>query len=135
MRARIGRTVIAALAIEGLAIALLFVLVAMFGPHDGAAAPAYAERLGQWVGPVSGAALCSLGGWWLTRKLSSGHVLHGLALGALAAAIDIALLLMSGAAFRMVYVVSNGARLACGGLGGWLASGARRQPAESARLR
>ena len=129
MRARIGRTVIAALVIEALAIALLFVLVALFGPNDGAAAQAYAERLGQWVGPISGAVLCLLGGWWLTRSLSSGHIVNGLALGAVVAVIDIALLVLSGAAFQIVFVVSNGARLVAGALGGWIASGALRKKA------
>jgi hypothetical protein len=124
MRATIGRTVIAALFIEALAIALLFVLVALFGPNDRVAAQAYAERLGQWEGPISGAVLCFLGGWWLTRSLSSGHFLNGLILGAVVAVIDIALLVLSGAAFQFVFVVSNGMRLGAAALGGWLASGA-----------
>jgi hypothetical protein len=127
MRAKIGRTVIAALAIEGLGIALLFVMVALFGPNDGVAAQAYAERLGQWVGPISGAVLCLLGGWWLTRNLPSGHLLNGLALGAVVAATDIALLVLSGAAFQILFVVSNSARLVAGALGGGLASGALRK--------
>ena len=129
MHLEIGRTIIAALVIEALAIALLFLLVALFGPSDGAAAQAYAERLGQWVGPVGGAGFCLLGGWWLTRSLSSGHVLNGLVLGAVVAVIDIALLVLSGAAFQIVFVVSNGARLVAAALGGWIASGALRKKA------
>lgn len=127
MRSQIGRTVIAALVIEALAIALLFVLVALFGPNDGVAAQAYAERLGQWVGPIGGAILCLWGGWWLTSNLSAGHVRNGLVLGAAVAVIDIALLVLSGAAFQVVFVASNAARLIAGALGGWLASGALRK--------
>jgi hypothetical protein len=61
MFARICRTVIAGVLVEASAILLLFVLVALFGPNDDAAARAYAERLGQWVGPIGGAAFCLLG--------------------------------------------------------------------------
>jgi hypothetical protein len=55
---RIGRVFGAALAIEAMAILLLVVMVAAFGPKDPAAAQAYAERMGQWVGPIGGAGLC-----------------------------------------------------------------------------
>jgi hypothetical protein len=100
--------------------------VALFGPRKRTEAQAYAEQLGQWVRPICGAVLCPLGGWWLTRGLSSGHVLNGLVLGVVAAVIDIALLVLSGTAFQIVFAISHSARLMAGALGGWLASRAQR---------
>jgi hypothetical protein len=119
---QIGRVVIAALLIEALSIAALISLVALFGPAERAAAQLYAERLGRWVGPISGVVLCCLGGWWVSRRQPRGQVLHGLVLGAAVAAIDIALLLGSGAAFQFLFAASNAGRILAGALGGWLAS-------------
>jgi hypothetical protein len=130
MRVKIGRTIIAAVVIEAITIALLFVLVALFGPNDAAAAQAYAERLGQWVGPIGGAVFCFLGGWWLTRNLSSGQVLNALILGAVVALIDIALLILSTAPYRIVFVVSNCGRLAAAAVGGWLAEALHKRMAQ-----
>jgi hypothetical protein len=45
-----------------------------------------------------------------------------LVLGAVVAAIDMALLILSRTPFQIVFVASNAARLLVGALGGWLAS-------------
>jgi len=118
MRVRIGRIVLAALVVEVLGIALLFALVALLGPNESAAARAYAEQLGQWVGPIGGAVLTVLASYLLTRRLPSEHVRNGLAVGVAAAAIDIAILVLSRAPFQMVFAVSNTARLLAAALGG-----------------
>ena len=117
----VGTILVAALAIEILAIAVLVVLVALFGPRDPSAAQAYAERMGLWVGPVAGFVLCGLGGWWFARRMQRRHLLNGLILGAAVAAIDVALLMASGSAFRTVFLVSNVGRVVAGTLGGLVA--------------
>jgi hypothetical protein len=122
MRLEIRRILLVGIAVEILAILTLVVLVAVLGPSDPAAARAYAERLGYWLGPIAGFVLCLLGGWLVARPIPSYQTVNGLALGAFVAAIDVALLLAGGAAFRVVFVVSNVGRLVAGALGGWLAS-------------
>jgi hypothetical protein len=126
VRIRLGRVVIAALLAEALAIVCLVVLVALFGPDERAAAQAYAARLGNWVGPISGFALTLLGGWWASRVLERDQVLNGLAVGVIGAAIDIALLVASGTAFQALFAASNAGRVLAGALGGLLASKSRR---------
>ena len=121
MQLRVGRIILTAIAVEVLAVLVLVMLVVLFGPSDPTAAEAYAERLGYWVGPIAGFLLCLLGGWWVAKGLSGSHVLNGLVLGATVAAIDIAILLVSGAEFHPVFAVSNIGRVVAGSLGGWFA--------------
>ncbi|NNE08527.1 MAG: hypothetical protein HKN20_08195 [Gemmatimonadetes bacterium] len=121
MRIRIGRIIGGAFLVEVLAILTLTVIVALSGFTDADEAAAYAERIGYLVGPIAGFVFCFVLGWWVARGLASGHLMHGLLLGAGAAAIDIAILVASGAAFEPVFVISNAGRLAAGALGGWLA--------------
>ena len=78
MTIRVKRIVFTAVAAEVLAVLMLIILVTLFGPSDADAAQAYAERLGYWVGPISGFALCLLGGLWVARGLHAAHVLNGL---------------------------------------------------------
>jgi hypothetical protein len=118
----IGRMVLLALAIEALAVVVLILVVAVFGPSDPAAAQAYAERLGSWVGPIAGFTLCLAGGWLVARRLASGQVARGFLLGTLVAAIDVAILIAGGAAFQLIFVVSNLGRIVAGSLGGYLAT-------------
>lgn len=122
MPGRIGRILITAIAVEAIAIIGLVLVVALLGPSDPDAAQAYAEKVGYWFGPAAGFVLCVVGGWFVSRRLSERHILNGLVLGAAVAAIDIALLLVSGAAFQLIFVVSNIGRLVAGTIGGWLAS-------------
>lgn len=112
---------ILAVAIESGAVLILVLIVAVFGPADPTEARAYAGRLGYWVGPLAGFVLCVGGGWWAARGLTEGHVLRGLILGTMVAAIDVAILVASGSAFQLVFVLSNSGRLIAGALGGLLA--------------
>jgi hypothetical protein len=119
------RIVVAAVVAEALGIATLFALVAVFGPGDLPSAQLFAERLGLWVGPVSGGLFCLAGGWWVGRRLSANQVANGLAVGVLAAAIDGALLWVGGTAFAPIFAVSNALRIGAGTAGGWIAAKTR----------
>ena len=126
MNIRAGRIVIAAIVAEVIAILALVAIVAVFGPNDAAAAQQFAERIGFWFGPLSGFVLCIAAAYWVTKRLTSGHVYQGALVGAAAAAIDIALLVLSAAQFQLVFVFSNIGRVLAGAIGGWLASRNRR---------
>ena len=121
MRIRMGRIFVIAILAEILANLALVVIVALFGPADPAAAQAYAESTGFWVGPLAGFAFTLIGGWWIARSLANSQVLNGFALGVAVALIDISILVMSGAEFLPVFVYSNVGRIFAGSLGGWLA--------------
>jgi hypothetical protein len=125
MKIRAGRIVIAALATEVVAILALFAIVALFGPNETTAAQQFAERIGFWFGPASGFVLCIGAAFWVTKGLTSGHVYQGVLLGIAAAAIDIILLVASGASFQPVFAISNAGRVGAGAIGGWLASRGR----------
>lgn len=122
MPIKVGRILGVAVAVEVLAILVLVVLVALFGPSDPEGSRAFAERLGFWVGPIAGFVLCVAGGWLIARNLATHHVLNGLALGAVVAAIDVALLVAGGAGFQLIFAASNVGRLVAGSIGGWLAA-------------
>ena len=122
MPLRLGRVLVAAVIAEVVPILLLVVLVALLGPKEQAAAQAYAERLGQWVGPIAGTLMCFLAAWWATRALKARQILYGSVVGLSAALIDIAILIASGTAFRWLFVVSNFGRLLAGTLGSLMAS-------------
>jgi hypothetical protein len=122
MGLRWGRILVAAIAVEIAAIVLLVVVVAAVGPKEPEAAAAYAQWLGQWLGPLAGTVGCFLGGWWASRGMTDHHVVQGTMVGVVAAAIDVALLLAGGASFRLLFVASNLARVLAGAVGGWTAS-------------
>lgn len=128
MSLRWGRILIAAVLGEIAAIVLLIVLVAVLGPKEPAAARAYAESLGELVGPIGGALASFLGGWWAARGLTARHVLQGALVGIVMAAIDIALLVAGGAPFRLLFVGSNLGRILMGILGGWVAGRGAKVP-------
>jgi len=121
MQIRVARIVITAVAAEVLTVLVLVLLVVLFGPSDTDAAQTYAERLGYWVGPIAGFALCLLGGFWVARGLHAAHVLNGLILGLVVAGIDVGILVASGAAFQSIFAVSNIGRVIAGTIGGWIA--------------
>lgn len=125
MQISIGRILIIAVAVEILAILVLVGLVAILGPSNPDAARAYAERLGYWVGPIAGFVFCVIGGWLAAKNLNKHQVLNGLVLGAVVAAIDVALLLAGGAAFQPIFAISNIGRLIAGSMGGWAAAKTR----------
>lgn len=117
----LGRLTLLAVAIESIAVLVLVVIVAVLGPSDPAESQAYAERMGYWAGPVAGFVLCFGGGWLAARGLTEGHVVRGILLGAMVAAIDIAILVAGGAGFQVIFVLSNSGRLIAGALGGLMA--------------
>ena len=121
MRIRIGRILAVAILAEILAVLTLVVIVTLFGPSEQAAAQAYAERLGFWVGPIAGFLFTLIGGWWVARSLANSRLLNGFVLGVVVAGIDISILVLSGADFMPVFAISNIGRIIAGSLGGWLA--------------
>ncbi len=78
MHIKVGRIAIAVIAAEILGVLSLVILVVLFGPSDRTATQAYAERLGFWVGPISGFVFCLLGAFWVARRLSDSHIANGL---------------------------------------------------------
>ena len=122
---RLGRLILLAIAIEGAAILVLVLAVALFGPRDPVAAEAYAQQLGNWIGPGAGLLFCLAGGWYAGRSLHRGQILNGLLLAALVAVLDVTILIASGTPFRMLFVISNGGRLVGGAAGGWVAARTR----------
>jgi hypothetical protein len=114
-----------AVLVETIAIAILAVLVAIFGPRgsgdsESGAMQAFAEHLGQFVGPIASAVLCFLGAWWLARRAKQREVLCGFLLGAASVAIDLALLFPLGGRFGWLIAASNAGRLVAGTLGGYI---------------
>ena len=139
MRVAFGRILIVAVTTEVLAVLVLVLLVALWGPPERTAAQAFAERLGYWVGPIAGFAFCLLGAFWVARSLPDSHTMNGLVLGLVAAGIDIGILIVSGATFQPVFALSNVGRVIAGSIGGWVAarvhhdSSHREAAAEAAR--
>ena len=122
MTLKLGRILIAAIVAEVVAILALVIIVFIFGPSDPAAAQAYAEKMGLWVGPIAGFITCFLGGWWVAKNLVKDHLINGLALGIAVAIIDLALFLLSGESLMLLIIASNIGRIVAGTLGGWIAS-------------
>ena len=122
MKIRWIRLIAGAIAAEVLAILILVLLVAIFGPRDHAQAEAYAERLGQWVGPLAGIVLSFLGALWVSRGLPSGRLLHGLLFGLIYALVDVAILVAMQAPFMWLFVASDGGKLVAGIVGGLVAT-------------
>lgn len=121
MKIRWIRLVAGAILAEVAAILILILIVAIFGPRDHAQAQAYAEKLGQWVRPLAGVVLSFLGALWVSRGLTSGHLLHGFLFGLIYALVDVALLVTMQAPFMWLFVASDGGRLLAGIAGGWVA--------------
>lgn len=122
MKIRWIKLIAGAIAAEVLAILILILLVAIFGPRDQAQAQAYAEKLGQWVGPLAGVVLSFLGALWVSRGLASGRLLHGFLFGLIYALVDVALLVAMQAPFMWLFVASDGGKLLAGIAGGLLAA-------------
>jgi uncharacterized membrane protein len=123
MRLPIPRIIVLAIMVEAIAIAILAVLVAIFGPRgsgDSGAMQAFAEHLGQFVGPIASAILCFLGAWWLARRAKQREVLCGFLLGTACVAIDLGLLFPLGGKFGWLIAASNAGRLIAGSLGGYV---------------
>ena len=130
MKIRWLKLILGAIAAEVLAILVLIAVVAIVGPRDQAQAQAYAEKMGQWVGPLAGVVLSFLGALWVSRGLTSGHLLHGFLFGLIYALVDVALLVAMQAPFMWLFVASDGGKLLAGIAGG-LVSAKRTQNAET----
>lgn len=122
MTIKTGSVVLVAIATEVLAILVLVLVVAVTGPSETAAARAYAADVGYWLGPVAGFVFCVIGGWFVAARAKTNQLLNGLAVGVVAAIIDITILVASGADFQYIFVISNSGRVVAGAIGGWLAS-------------
>jgi hypothetical protein len=123
LKLRFGRLAIAVLAAEVLGVLTLVALVALFGPSGGfAAAQPFAERIGAYVGPISGFVFCLLGGYWVARASAPFGVRNGFVTGLVAALLDFALAATMTNPFQWLLVVSNTGRVVGGTLGGLLAS-------------
>ncbi len=121
MRLWVGRIVMAAVAAEVLGVFALVVLVVLSGPDDQSQTQQFAERLGAWVGPLSGFLLCLLGGYWVARN-SGNPIRNGLCMGVAAALLDLAVALAIGATFAPLLFLSNAGRVIGGTVGGYIAS-------------
>ena len=122
MKIRWIRLIAGAIAAEILAIFILILLVAIFGPRNQAQAEAYAQKLGQWVGPLAGMLLSFIGALWVSRGLTDGHLLHGFLFGLIYALVDVALLVAMQAPFVWLFVASDGGKLLAGIVGGLVAA-------------
>jgi hypothetical protein len=74
-----------------------------------------------WSGPAAGFVFCLLGGWWVARGAGAAHERNGIALGIAVAAIDLMLLVASGAPFGPLMLSSVAGRVLGGYCGGALA--------------
>src|SRR6185295_361887 len=125
MRMRWSSIVLAGVLAEVAAILALVLIVALIGPADAAAAQAYAERLGQWVGPIGGAAASLVAACLVARGAAGVELATGTAVGIVAASVDVAILAASRTPFQPLFIVSNAGRILAGGIGGWLAARGR----------
>ncbi len=102
-------------------ILVLVVLVFLFGPGDQQAATEYANRLGRMIGPIGGTTMGFIVAAKIGRK-STAPVQQGLLLGAGLALLDALLLIVSGARFEWLFVLSNVLKILGSGTGGALAA-------------
>ena len=131
MKIRWIKLIVGPIAAEVMAILILVALVAIFGPRNQAQAQAFAEKLGAWVGPLAGVALSFLGALWVSRGLTSGHLLHGTLFGLVYAILDAAIIVAAQAPFAWLFVASDAGKLLAGIAGGWVAAVKSRNSIES----
>jgi hypothetical protein len=124
MSLRVRRLAIAAPLAELIPVAVLTALLPMLLASGGGTLVYQimeARRLALWVGPIGGFVACALGGWWVSRGASADAMRNGVTLGVAVAAFDLALLVVSGAPFGALMVLSATGRIAGGYAGGWWA--------------
>jgi hypothetical protein len=112
------RIIIGGIIAEVSVILILITLVATFGPSEPVSAQAFAERLGQWVGPIGGALCSFLAAFCVARPLTSGNKTNGVAVGFFLAVVDVVLLVASNAPFQWLFVGSNIGKILAGYIGG-----------------
>jgi hypothetical protein len=136
MSLKVRRLVIAAPVAELIPVALLTALLPIL-LASGTGTLVYqiieVQRLALWVGPMGGFAACALGGWWVSRGTFADAERNGLTLGVAVAGVDLVLLVVSGAPFGALMVLSATGRIA-GGYAGGCWTGWRNRPAALPRL-
>jgi hypothetical protein len=123
------RVVLAVLVAEAVPILALVLVVVVYGMTRRPESPTpeeFAPRAGNWVGPIGGFLATWLCAWWVAKRASNRPLLHGMAVGAGAALVDVGLATLIGggddAPVHPILYLSNVGRLLAGALGGWLAS-------------
>jgi hypothetical protein len=127
MKIRWIRMIAGAIAAEVTAILILVCMVAIFGPNDYVQAQAFAEKLGAWVGPLAGVVLSFVTALWVSRGLTSGHLLHGFLFGLIYATLDAAIIVAMQAPFAWLFVASDAGKLLAGIAGGLVAARSARR--------
>ena len=122
MKVRWVKLILGAIAAEAGAVVALVCVVAFFGPKEANEAQRYAEKMGQWVGPIAGAIFSFIGALWIGRSLMRDHLLHGLLFGLFVVAVDVSLLVAMRAPFEWLFVISDAGKVAAGVIGGLVAS-------------
>jgi len=116
MSVRWRRVLLAALFVELIPVALLGLLT-VFGPSEREAARAFAETAGRWVGPLGAAIMAFVMARWAVRPLVDRQLLHGFLVGAVAAALNVGIVVLAEAPFEWLFVASNAGRVVAGMLG------------------
>jgi len=120
---RLIKLIVTAIVVEIVAVLILVMAVALFGPDNATAAEQWAIDVGMWLGPLAGFLLCLIGGRYVANGAAIGRVLWGFFLGVAVAAIDVSLLSASGEVIAGVFLYSNIGRVVAGTIGGALARG------------
>lgn len=120
MKLRWRRLAGASLAAEALPIVFLVILVSVFSSGDPVEDQNFASETGRWFGPVVGAIVTFLVGIWLTRGVKAHRIAHGVALGILVAALDLAIIAASPTPFELLFFGSALGRVGAGTLAGYL---------------
>jgi hypothetical protein len=128
------RIVLAILAAEALPVLALVAVVFVYGcirKPDSLSPEKFAPIAGNWVGPIGGFLATAGYAYWAAKRAGRLPLMHGMAVGIGAALLDfgIAYAFVGKAAIAVLLIVSNGGRLIAGGLGGWLATPRRPDPA------
>ncbi len=121
MKRPLLRAILAVLAAEIAPVVLLVILVAIIGGSAAETPEALANRLGQWVGPLAGAAATVLGAWWAVRPMSQ-RITSGAGIGLAIAALDAGIIFAGGIAFEWLFAASWAGRIIAGAAGGALAN-------------
>jgi hypothetical protein len=122
MKLRWRRILLGVLVAEVVPIVVLVAMVAVSGSREATQAQAFAASVGRGVGPVGGAILTFIMSAWAGWPVPALALRHGLALGGLAAAIDLSIILAAGTPFELLFGVSNAGRVIAGALGGQVAA-------------
>lgn len=116
------RILLGVLVAEAVPILAAIAMIAVFTPREATEAQAYAASLGRWVGPVGGGIMTFIMSVWAGWPVPAMALRCGLALGGLAAALDLSLIFATETPFVLLFGVSNAGRVIAGALGGLVAA-------------